>query len=151
MKGTLVASSAEKVTGDGQETAAAVIVDDGFPPPTHAQIAYWRTLCGAISLTKENGMADDAWPAELAPTQPTLKALAERGIIVRRCRAWHLKRGWYGRVAARQVRAVPTARATLAERPGPDLPSYSDLEACERICRWFDAQPKLRARLPFEG
>ena len=96
-------------------------------------------------------MADDAWSADLKPSKPTLKAMAERGLIVRRRRAWHLKRGWYGRVAALRQRAVPTAYHTFAERPRPDLPSYAELEGFEQICRWLDAQPKRRARLPFVG
>ena len=56
-------------------------------------------------------MTDEAWPADLAPTKPTLKALVERGIIVRRGRAWHLKRDWYRRICALRERAVPTAYA----------------------------------------
>jgi hypothetical protein len=31
------------------------------------------------------------------------------------------------------------------------LPSYAELEGFECICRWLDAQPKRRARLPFVG
>ena len=80
-----------------------------------------------------------------------LAALTERGIIVRRKRAWHLKRDWYTRLSSLRQRAVPTPRVTLAERPRPDLPSYLELEGIERICRWLDAQPKRRARLPFVG
>src|SRR5262249_19636150 len=48
-------------------------------------------------------------------------------------------------------RAVPTPRETLAARPRPDSPSYVELEAIEGICRWLDAQPRRRARLPFVG
>ena len=33
------------------------------------------------------GLTDAAWPADLAPSRPTLKALVERKIIVRRKRA----------------------------------------------------------------
>src|SRR5262249_25389933 len=71
------------------------VVDDGLPPPTHAQVEYWRQLCGALSLVKGSGVADGGWPADLAPTRPTLRALVDRGLIVRRKRAWHLKREWY--------------------------------------------------------
>jgi hypothetical protein len=46
---------------------------------------------------------------------------------------------------------VPTAYATLAERPRPDLPTYAEIEGFEQICRWLDAQPRRRARLPFVG
>jgi hypothetical protein len=127
------------------------VIDDGLPPPTHANVAYWRQLCGVLSLAKGRGVADGQWPDDLAPPRPTLTALVERGIIVRRKRAWHLKRDWYTRLTSLRQRAVPTPRVTLAERPRPDLPSYLELEGIERICRWLDAQPKRRARLPFIG
>jgi hypothetical protein len=125
------------------------VLDDGVPPPTHEQVAYWRELCGVLSLAKGRGVADAAWSNGLRPTRPTLCALVERGLIVRRKRAWHLKRDWYTLLCALRQRAVPTPRATLAERPRPDLPSYLELEGIEQICRWLDAQPKRRARLPF--
>ncbi len=150
MQPVLMTTTAEKETIQETKTASSVI-DDALPPPTHAQIAYWRDLCGALSQVKGVGMADEAWPADLRPSRPTLKAMTERGLIVRRKRAWHLKRGWYGKVAALRVRAVPTPRRAFAERPRPDLPSYAELESFERICRWLDAQPKRRARLPFVG
>ena len=95
-------------------------------------------------------MADGTWSADLA-RKPTLPAMVECGLIVRRKRAWHLKRGWYRTIAALRARAVPTAYHTLAERPRPDLPSYAELEGFEQICRWLDALPKRRARLPFVG
>src|SRR5262249_19936223 len=127
------------------------IVDDGLPAPTHAQVAYWRELCGVLSLAKGFGVADKQCPPDLAPTRPTLRALVERGLIVRRKRAWHLKRDWYKRLCSLRQRAVPTPRQTLAARPRPDFPSYMELEAIEGICRWLDAQPRRRARLPFVG
>jgi hypothetical protein len=127
------------------------VLDDGLPPPTHANVAYWRQLCGVLSLAKGRGVGDGEWPDDLAPTRPTLTALTERGIIVRRKRAWHLKRDWYTRLSSLRQRAVPTPRITFSDRPRADLPSYVELEAFERICRWLDAQPKRRARLPFVG
>jgi hypothetical protein len=151
MQPILLTATAEKVTIVGPEAAKAPIIDDGLPPPTHVQVRYWRELCGAISATGAGGMADGAWSADLAPSKPTLKALVERGLIVRRRRGWHLKRGWYGKLAALCARAVPSAYRTLAERPRPDLPSYTKLEGFEQIGRWLDAQAKRRARLPFVG
>src|SRR5258708_3367940 len=71
--------------------------------------------------------------------------------ILPRKRGCHRKRDWYPRSASLRKRAVPPPRATLAGRPRSDLPSYLELEGCERICRWLDAQPKRRARLPFVG
>ncbi len=149
MNSTHATATAEKVMIEDTEADASVVFDDGLPPPTHAQIEYWRKLCGALSLVKGTGMADEAWPTDLAPTKSALTALVERQIIVRRRRAWHLKRGWYGRIAALRACAVPTPRESFAERPRPDLPSYAEIEGFERICRWLDAQPKRRARLPF--
>jgi hypothetical protein len=146
----LLTATAEKVTIEEAE-ATPPVPDHGLPAPTFAQIAYWRELCGTISATGTGGMTDNAWSADLKPSKLTLKAMAERGLLVRRRRAWHLKRGWYGKVAALRARAVPTARRTLSERPRPDLPSYAELEAFEQIGRWLDAQPKRRARLPFVG
>src|SRR5262249_4416289 len=55
------------------------------------------------------------------------------------------------RLCSLRQRAVPTPRETLAARPRPDFPSYLELEAIEGICRWLDAQPRRRARLPFVG
>jgi hypothetical protein len=91
MKGPYATATAEKVMLEESEVASPAF-DDGLPPPTFAQIEYWRKLCGALSQVKGPGMADEAWPADLAPTKSTLNALIERSIIVRRGRAWHLKR-----------------------------------------------------------
>src|SRR5262249_48893169 len=55
------------------------------------------------------------------------------------------------RLSSLRQRAVPTPRQTLTARPRPDFPSYLELEAIEGICRWLDAQPRRRARLPFMG
>jgi hypothetical protein len=151
MKTTAAVATAEKVLLEDTPPVAHIVCDNGLPPPTHAHVEYWRDLCGALSLKKGHGMANDAWPVDLRPSRPTLKALVERGLIVRRKRAWHLKRGWYSRLTALRQRAVPTPRQSFLERPRADLPSYAELEGCERICRWLDAQPKRRARLPFVG
>src|SRR5258708_5959174 len=151
MKPTATSATAEKVLIEAPAMAAFPVFDDGLPPPTHAQVEYWRELCGALSLVRGCGMADDAWSADMKPSQPTLKALTEREIIVRRQRAWHLKRGWYARLTALRQRAVLTPRQSFAERPRADLPNYVELEGFEQICRWLDAQANRRARLPFVG
>ena len=132
-------------------TAISWVVDDGLPPPTQSQVEYWRKLCGGLTTAGARGLTAGQWSSELEPTRPTLHALVERGLIVRRKRAWHLKRDWYTRLSSLRQRAVPTPRETLATRPRPDLPSYLELESIEGICRWLDAQPKRRARLPFVG
>jgi hypothetical protein len=151
MQPILLTATAENVTIEEPTPETAIVQDDGLPPPTHVQVHYWRELCGAISATGAGGMADDGWSADLAPSKPTLRALVEHGLLVRRRRGWHLKRGWYSKLAVLRARAVPTAYRTLAERPRPDLPSYAELEGFEQVCRWLDFQPKRCARLPFVG
>jgi len=127
-------------------------VADGLPPPTKAQVYYWAQLCGELSLRGTAGIAGaDGWPADLVPSSITLKALQERGLLARRDRAWKLRRGWYERLSALKLRAVNTPPLRLAERPAPNLPTYAELEAWEAVCRWLDAQPGRRARLPFVG
>jgi hypothetical protein len=69
-----------------------ITIPADFTPATKPQVAYWRELCGAISLRSTVGMSDTDWPADLSPAKPTLQAMAERGLIARRRRAWHLKR-----------------------------------------------------------
>jgi hypothetical protein len=100
------------------------VLDDGLPPPTHEQVEYWRKLCGELSRAKGRGVANGQWPDDLVPTRPTLRALVKRGIIVRRKRAWHLKRDGYARLCSLRQRAVPTPREQLALRPRPHFPSY---------------------------
>jgi hypothetical protein len=119
-----------------------------FTPATKAQVAYWRELCGAISLSGTVGMQDTAWPADLAPSKSTLQAMAERGLIVRRGRAWHLKRKWHAWLRYLRLTSVPTSALTIVERPAPGLPTYAELQVWEAICRWLDGQPQCRARLP---
>ncbi len=127
-------------------------VDDGSPPPTKAQVFYWAQLCGELHLRGATGIAEaDGWPADLVPSQTTLKALQERGLVARRDRAWKLRRRWYERLTALKARAVNTPPLTLADRPAPNLPTYAELEAWEAVCRWLDTQPGRRARLPFVG
>ncbi len=141
-----------------RQTAAARLADYAqswgitipadFTPATKAQVAYWRELCGAISLTGTEGMRDGSWPADLAPSKPTLQAMADRRLIVRRRRAWHLKRKWHAWLQYLRLTAVPTPALTIAERPAPGLPTYAELQVWEAICRWLDGQPQCRARLP---
>jgi hypothetical protein len=125
---------------------------DGLPPPTKAQVFYWAQLCGELTLRGTAGVADaDGWSADLVPTLATLKGLQERNLVAWRDRAWKLCRDWYARLTALKARAVDTPVLGLAERPAPDLPTYAELEQWEAACRWLDAQPDRRARLPFVG
>jgi hypothetical protein len=101
--GALALSSADSAAVNAAEAARladyahswGITIPADFTPATKAQVAYWRELCGAISLTGTKGMQDAAWPADLAPSKPTLQAMSERKLIVRRQRAWHLKRKWH--------------------------------------------------------
>jgi len=134
----------------GHAHAWGLTIPSDFTPATKAQVAYWRDLCGAISLTGTTGMRDGAWPADLAPSKPTLTAMAERGLIVRRGRAWRLKRRWYPWLQYLRETAVPTPALTVAERPAPHLPTYAELKQYEALCRWLDGQPHCRVRLPLQ-
>jgi hypothetical protein len=117
---------------------------------TYAQVYYWRQLCAAVRARDTTGMPDDAWPPELRPSRSTSKALVQYGLLVRRKRAWHLKRAWDARLRELRQHAVVTlSQPTTKECPGPGLPSYAELERWEVICRWLDGQPKRRAVLPF--
>jgi hypothetical protein len=93
-------------------------------------------------------MTDTDWPADLAPSKPTLQSMAERRLIVRRRRAWHVKRKWYAWLQYLRLTAVPTPALTLAERPAPGLPTYAELQVWEAVFRWLDGQMQCRARLP---
>src|SRR5262249_57071280 len=96
MKATAATTTAQKVLIEVPEApeeqpveapaapAAEWVLDDGLPPPTHAQVAYWRQHCGELTLAKGRGVANDAWTEDLSPTRSTLRALVERGLIVRR-------------------------------------------------------------------
>jgi hypothetical protein len=128
--------------------AWGLTIPPNFTPATKAQVAYWRELCGAIVLTGSEGMRDSDWPADLAPSKPTLAAMADRGLIVRRRRAWHLKRKWYARLQYLRQTAAPTPALTIAERPAPGLPTYAELQVWEAVRRWLDGQPQCHARLP---
>jgi hypothetical protein len=123
-----------------------------LPPLTKAQVYYWRELCSVLTQAGPAGLAcAEDFPSALAPTRTTLKAMMERGIVVRRQRAWHLTRSWYARLTALRLSAVDTPHLGVSERPGPGLPSYAELQAWEVLCRWLDTQPQQRARLPFAG
>jgi hypothetical protein len=129
--------------------AAAVVSQ--LPPPTNAQVYYWRELAGAVSACGTAGLRDDEWPADLAPSKPTLHALVARGVLARRGCAWHLRRGWFATLAVLRDVAVDAPVLHVADRPAPGLPTYAELHACEAVCRWLDTQPWSRARLPFAG
>ncbi|HEY7093956.1 MAG TPA: hypothetical protein VH393_12290, partial [Ktedonobacterales bacterium] len=140
------AAEAERLVDYAHSWAITVSAD--FIPATKAQVAYWRELCGAISLKGTDGMHDGGWSADLAPSKPTLQAMADRGLIVRRRRAWHLKRKWHAWLQYLRLTAVPMPSLTIAERPAPGLPTYTELQVWEAICRWLDGRPQCRARLP---
>jgi hypothetical protein len=126
-------------------------IPEGFVPATKAQVAYWRQLCGAIHGRGAKGMGDADRPPELVPTRITLRALEVRRLVVRRSRAWHLRRGWYTILTLLRITAVPTPPLAVAERPAPNLPTFAELETWEKVCRWLDQQPGMRARLPISG
>src|SRR5215469_4307891 len=124
---------------------------DGLPMPTQAQVLYWVELCRAVHDQGKGGMQEKDWPAALVPSRATLKELTRRKLLVRRSKAWHLKRHWSYELAGLRVKAVPTPRLMIVERPAPNLPSYAELEAWEKVCLWLDMQAKRRSRLPFVG
>ena len=79
--GALALSSADTAEANAEDDAArlaeyaqawGITIPADFTPATKAQVAYWRELCGAISLTGTDGMRDGDWPADLAPSKPTL-------------------------------------------------------------------------------
>jgi hypothetical protein len=140
---------APPLTASAIAPLSSPLLDPTLSPLTHAQAYYWRELCGAVRACGAAGMPDVGWPPELAPSKPTFKALVAYGLLVRRGRAWHLRRSWYARLTA--LHAVATPMLAPAERPGPNLPSYAELEQWETLCRWLDSQPHRRARLPFVG
>lgn len=141
------ATASESLTGS-TVAGSGIEVPDGFVPATKAQVAYWRQVCGALSLCGATGMRDTDWPPDVAPTRLTLRALEERRLIVRRSGAWHLRRDWYATLTLLRRTAVPTPPLTLAERPALNLPTFAELEQWELVCRWLDTQPGQRARLP---
>src|SRR5262249_31662100 len=114
--------------------------DDDLPVPTQAQVAYWAELCRAVHAQGKSGMQEKEWPAALVPSRATLKELTRRKLLVRRSRAWHLKRHWSYVLSGLRVKAVPTPRLMIVERPAPNLPSYAELEAWEKVCLWLDMQ-----------
>jgi hypothetical protein len=158
IQGTLAPSPVEAPVSDATADAAAraatnalawgLTIPPTFTPVTLAQVAYWRELCGAISLKGKAGMRNGEWPAELAPSTSTLHAIAERGLIVYRRRGWRLKRKTYAWLQYLRMTAVITPALTVAERPAPHLPTYAELKQYEAACRWLDGRPGCRARLP---
>src|SRR5690348_16352768 len=95
-----------------------------LPAPTIAQVSYWRDLCGVANGVGKQGVADDARPPDRAPSRSTLRALEERNLLVRRERAWHLRRNWYTRLGALRLRAVPTPPLEVLDAPGVGLPTF---------------------------
>jgi len=51
MNGNEAMATAEKVTIGDSEIADSTVFDDRSPPPTHAQVEYWRKRCGALART----------------------------------------------------------------------------------------------------
>ncbi len=85
--GALALSPADSAGAKAAEEAArlaeyaqawGITIPADFTPATKAQVAYWRELCGAISLTGADGIRDSGWPADLTPSKPTLQAMADR-------------------------------------------------------------------------
>jgi hypothetical protein len=146
MAGSNTAAEAARLADYAQAWGITVPAD--FTPVTKATVAYWRELCGAISLTGADGMRDGDWPADLAPSRPTLSAMTDRALVVRRRRAWHLKRKWHAWLQYLRLTAVPTPALMIADRPAPGLPTYAELQVWEAVCRWIDGQPQRRTRLP---
>ncbi len=120
-------------------------------PPTKAQVLYWKELCEAVAAKKGAGMADNAWPPQIAPSSLTLKTLVERRLLVRRSKAWHVRRDWQSRLSHLRAIAVPTPLLHALDRPAPHLPTFAEMQAWEPVLLWLDAQPQRRARLPFAG
>lgn len=149
------AQNVPKTPIEAEMTVASLLAPDDPSlttlPPTKEQVAYWRELAGVLHTHDKAGVGDDDWPADLKPSRPTLTALEERGIISRRKRAWRLTRLWYTRLGALVERAVPTPPLVIPDRPGAAFPTYAELERWEQVCRWLDAQPNRRSRLPFVG
>jgi hypothetical protein len=124
---------------------------DGLPPTTKVQVFFWAEVCGAVHARGREGMPDGQWPPDLGPDPHDLKQMAERGLLAKRRGVWRLRRDWYARLTTLKVRAVPTPALRRLERPAPDCPTYAELAAFECICRWLDARPRARSRLPFAG
>jgi hypothetical protein len=85
--GELALSPADTLEVNAAESAArladyaqswGITIPGNFRPATKAQVAYWREMCGAMSLSGTEGMKDAAWPADLAPSKPTLQAMADQ-------------------------------------------------------------------------
>ena len=67
MDGSLALSSADAASAKGAAEAErlddyaqswGIMIPADFTPATKAQVAYWRELCGAISLTGAEGLRD---------------------------------------------------------------------------------------------
>jgi hypothetical protein len=134
--GALALSPADSADAKGASEAArladyahswSISVPPNFTPATKAQVAYWRELCGVLSLTGIEGMRDGNWPEDLAPSKPTLQAMVDRKLIVRRRRTWHLKRKWHAWLQYLRLTAVPTPALAIAERPAPGFPTYDEI------------------------
>jgi hypothetical protein len=123
----------------------------GLPPVTRAHVRYWRELCQAIARCGSVGMPNDGWPEGFTPSRLTLQAMVGYGLIVRRSRAWHLRRSALERLAELEATAAPIPHLTLLDRPVPDLPTFAELSRFEDIARYLDTLPGRRERLPFAG
>jgi hypothetical protein len=136
-------------------TAENVMISDsqqhGVSPVTRAHIRYWRELCQSIATCGADGMPTDGWPEGFTPSRLTLRSMVGYGLIVRRSRAWHLRRQSVERLAELESTAAPTPHLTLLDRPAPDLPTFAELSRFEDIARYLDTLPGRRERLPFAG
>ena len=100
MKRKAMAAGAENVLFDAPEESHAArtppaswVLDDGLPPPTHSQVEYWRKLCGELTTPRERLTAGSGRPSWSRRAHIACPGPARS--IVRRKRAWHLKRDWY--------------------------------------------------------
>lgn len=69
MNRTHATATAEEVMFEESE-AASPASDDGLPPPTFAQIEYWRKLCGALSQAKGCHFTGDTTPRDGGQSAP---------------------------------------------------------------------------------
>ena len=52
MKATAATATVENVLITPADAPLERALEDGLPPLTHAQVEYWRHLCGVLSLLR---------------------------------------------------------------------------------------------------